>query len=479
MKSLKVRKTILKTALIVSIFANSLNAGGLEDFIQNNLNGAIETTNPGYFKTQTGGLWYGGDMKIRWDMSGSNINLFHATLPSFSVGCNGIDATFGAFSYLGFQQLVDKLKKIAAAAPAMAFQMAIMTMCEQCNTIMSNLEKITDAINNFNMNGCQASSRLAKLMYNGAQKAGLVPDRTAYTAKSSKDEEWAFTKAIEGLQQKFGSIGAEGFQNKLGHGSVINKTADTYKPSFMTTADFTEIMRGLLGDVYGFDIPQKDSSNANEPILGKFMYIQPSITSIGKFLKKFLYGGDIKGIKLTPKKNAAGNYLPPEIDIVNINIPQDKAFVTLFKNKIKSIIQKIQEKQPLSTQDINFINSMPIPLYNIANVVATANISLPDDVAKYLALKAARMFVIDFYQQIIQSIGSLLKNPDYAATSNKEVLAWMKQTGNKYKEAITLLNERLQLSYKRIKMDKNIINQYKQYQEEMIKNSPIWASLGL
>lgn len=471
-------KKILSVILASTLFASALNAGGLSSFIQNNLNGAIETTHPGYFKTQTGGLWYGGDMKIRWDMSGANINLFHAEAPHFAVGCNGIDATFGSFSYLGFQQLVDKLKKISAAAPAMAFQMAIMTMCQQCSTVMTNLEKIADTLNNFNMNACQASKALARKMSSVIVGTGGAKDATEVRKNARENSEWAFTRTLEGYQQKFGSIfGTNGFHAQLGLGSAIANISKTYSPSFEDKNEFIEIMRGLLGDIYGFNPESKATDGSVSVSYGKFMYFSP-ITDVGTFLKVLMYGGDIEGrsIKDNIQKD---KYLPPTSSFVKINIPKNQAFVALFKNKIQNIITKIQTHQQLTTQDINFINSMPIPLYNIANVIATLNLYLPDDTAKYLALKAAYTFIQKYYQQLIQAMGSLTQDPKFVSTENKKVLDWIKQSANQYRKIMILLNTQMSLEYKRIKRQQTIINQYKKMQKDMIKNSPIWASLGL
>ena len=474
----KVNKKAISTALACMLFANTLNAGGLAGFIQNNLNGAIEVTNPGYFKTQAGGLWYGGDMKIRWDMSGANINLFHAEAPHFAVGCNGIDATFGSFSYLGFQQLVDKLKKIAAAAPAMAFEMAISTMCEQCGTIMNNLEKIADTLNNFNMNACQASKAIARKMSSMIVGTGNAKDASDARQNASKSSEWAFTKALESFQQKFGSIlGTNGFAAQLGLGSAVAKVATTYSPSFENKTEFIELMRGLLGDIYGFNASSKSTDGSVSTSFGNFMYIPP-VTDVDNFLKVLMNGGEIEGIEVKDNKSG-GKYLAPNHNEVKITIPTNQAFVTLFKNKIQDIINKIQDHQQLTTQDINFINSMPIPLYKIANVIATLNMSLPDDTAKYLALKAASSFVRKYYQQLIQALGSILQNPDIASTENKKVLNWIQQSANNYRQIMLLLNSRMSLEYKKIKHQEDVIHQYEKLQQEMIKNSPIWASIGL
>ena len=63
---------------------------------------------------------------------------------------------FGGFSYLNFDNIVEKLKKITTAAPAFAFTIALSTLCKDCDTIMTELEKIANAINGMNFDTCTA-----------------------------------------------------------------------------------------------------------------------------------------------------------------------------------------------------------------------------------------------------------------------------------------------------------------------------------
>jgi len=104
-----ITKKIISFGVALSIATTSLNAGLLSD-IGDSLDSSIEVTDGGYFKTQTGGVWSAGSVRVRFD-TGGTVYPFHAQAPSFSMGCNGIDITFGAFSYLNFDYLVDKLKK--------------------------------------------------------------------------------------------------------------------------------------------------------------------------------------------------------------------------------------------------------------------------------------------------------------------------------------------------------------------------------
>jgi conjugative transfer pilus assembly protein TraH len=466
---------LVKTGISILLSVSLLSAGGLGDFIRNNLNGSISSTNSGYFKTQSGGYWNAGSMKVRWDMSGSNIRLFHAQAPNFNVGCNGIDATFGSFSYLNFNNLVAKLKKIASAAPAMAFQMAIMTLCEQCRTIMGNLEKIADALNNFDLNACQAATGLAQGMAGMITGGGVTADSFNTHQKLSKDAEWGWVKSLETGAKWFGDLGKEGLHNKAGDGSVLNKFAKTYKSSFIDTKTFIQIMRSLIGDVYGFDVPQKDSSGADVTQIGKHLLFIPTIP-VDKFVDVLANGGTLKVKQLIDNKNDNDEYLAPTIVNIDITIPANEAFVPLFKKRIKDIINKIETKQNLSNEDIQFINSAPFPLYKIANVQATLQQQISDEIAEYLAYKSIKIFVQQFFTEIMKASGSLLQDPKNAATANKEIIKWQTGIVSKFHKLMQLLNDNIKLKKQDIKTIDTIIDRYKTLQKDIIKRSPIWNS---
>ena len=91
---------------------------------------------------------------------------------------------FGGFSYLNFDNIVEKLKKITTAAPAFAFKIALSTLCKDCDTIMTELEQIANAINGMNFDTCTAlnnwSDKLAGSLKSNigstAIESGVVED---------------------------------------------------------------------------------------------------------------------------------------------------------------------------------------------------------------------------------------------------------------------------------------------------------------
>ena len=148
-----------KFILLIILFSSFSQAGSMQSFLDDSINAAVE--NPGYYQSQTRGLYTLGSGRLRFN-NNQSFSPFHLEAPRFGMGCGGIDATFGGFSYLNVDYLVEKLKAISAAAPAFAFQMALGVLCEDCKTTLNWLENIANQINNFNMDTCKASKRIGE-----------------------------------------------------------------------------------------------------------------------------------------------------------------------------------------------------------------------------------------------------------------------------------------------------------------------------
>ncbi|MBD4202387.1 conjugal transfer protein TraH, partial [Xanthomonas citri pv. citri] len=61
------------------------------------------TTDPHVFMSAKRGVVSGGGIEVRNKMM--NINAYNFQPPSLSVGCNGISAFFGSFSFITKEQL--------------------------------------------------------------------------------------------------------------------------------------------------------------------------------------------------------------------------------------------------------------------------------------------------------------------------------------------------------------------------------------
>ncbi len=492
----------ISVSIILSSLLASTSSASIGNFIRDQLNGSLEVTNAGYYKTQSGGFWTGGGLRVRWDMSGANINLFHAEAPHFAVGCNGVDMTFGSFSYLGFDKLVEKLKKISAAAPAMAFQMAIMTLCEQCNTIMTNLEKIADSLNNFNLNACQATKALAgkgaSYITNLLSSSGVTQDASDTRPKVKTDTEWAITKSIETASNWFGNLGKEGMKNKLGYGSLINRISNIYKPGGgFSDGEFPAMMRAITGDVYGYAVKSTDSSGVTHMSISKYDIVPPAAVDGESFIRAIVFGGKIRAIVLNPNCDDKGICGPVDVkdldfktaqkttgvlSTTDIEIKGDDSVFNYVNTQISNIINKLKAKESLTDKEINFINAMPLPVYKMVNIVSTLNLEQDSlkAVEEYLSYRILQSFVDSYFNEINKAVISLANNKDLAKTYDKDKLNKWREMAYKNIRAIkSLLNKRLTEAKKKVQIQEDLINRFSALEKEMYKRSPIWSANGL
>ncbi|MEY2696275.1 MAG: hypothetical protein RL333_413, partial [Pseudomonadota bacterium] len=77
------------------------------------------------------------------------------TPPGFSGGCGGIDLYGGSFSYINQAEFMGLLRSIAANAGGYAFQLGINAMCPDCGSLMSDLQKKVQSLNEHLSNSCQ------------------------------------------------------------------------------------------------------------------------------------------------------------------------------------------------------------------------------------------------------------------------------------------------------------------------------------
>lgn len=153
-----VRKHYVSLALSALLIASTpAQATGWTAWAKGNFTGSTEYAHS--IKTQKTTTLSGGGVRVRWGDLGT-IRPVNITPPSFSVGCNGMDFSLGSISFMNFDEIVEKLKMVASAAPAFAFKMAIDTVCSQCATIMQDLEEIINMINNMSLDACKMAENI-------------------------------------------------------------------------------------------------------------------------------------------------------------------------------------------------------------------------------------------------------------------------------------------------------------------------------
>lgn len=80
------------------------------------------------------------------------------------MGCGGIDGFLGGFSFLDPDYLVEKAQRAMQAAPYVAFDMALKTMCKECADTLGKIEQITNFLNGIQLNECALAKPIATAM---------------------------------------------------------------------------------------------------------------------------------------------------------------------------------------------------------------------------------------------------------------------------------------------------------------------------
>ncbi|WP_233981873.1 conjugal transfer protein TraH [Pectobacterium versatile] len=326
--------------------------------------------------------------------------------PRLNVGCGGIDAFLGGFSFLDPDYLVEKAQRAMQAAPYVAFDMALKTMCKECADTLGKIEQITNFLNGIQLNECALAKPIATaaLTQNAEALKGLWTEMTGTKSlDDATDRLWSestgkiksnngnatqdLKSLIEGCPQEFKEL--------MQHGSIVSRAA-----AKIGMSEFSDTIRGYMGDVW---IEMKGSDKI------------PVAISISSCPQNSKYSLD--------------DMLNGRSYIKTINkecVPaQSKPVRDVVYAKMEKILSKMKAAQELGTDEIKFINSTNIPVYSILRQAIT---SRQDTVylnvlAELVGLNYSYYIFSDLYrntQSSFDSINEMITTPMNAPNSGSK-----------------------------------------------------------
>ena len=421
-------KTLKKFQALIIIFAVFMTAfvytsssyAGLNSLVGGEFSNMVASSNsggPGYYQSQGENIYTLGYNEVHWNTSESNIQLFSISPPSISMGCSGIDEQWGAFQMLG-SNLMKVLNSLisSGAIVSFAFNMALGVLCKQCQAVMNQLEGIANKLNGLNFSSCSTAEAVAG--YAGHELANL----TNYNNQSGQNNSWLsglstdlgnatsavsqFTQnvncAISTGQEYYAeltqgqnnpvSCGAIKAEKILLNGSLLRKDAvRAHIGLIQGTAPGSGGYDGLLGiirgsftgDVFGYG----NNSKKGEAI--KYVPPIPPIgqnNNIEKEIHGLIYGGKFNSLTFTaPTVGTSGTL--SQYENLNINecfagyYPIYAQYLFQIANNLNMGFQNEAVASPCSTniqqlsnqQEINFISSSPIPIYQVIKLAYVLN----------------------------------------------------------------------------------------------------------
>ena len=337
---------LLLTLSLLLAPAPAAAAGWVDDWL------VQRTSTPAtYFEGQKRGYYSAGSFSARWPSQ--NDYPVTVQMPKLSGGCGGIDLFGGGVSFLDFDYLVEKLQRILQSGGAVAFELALNTLCPECVNAVNNLESIANKLNSMQMDECALSKKLVATLSDGKEMRQLGSDLAGAVKSFDLDQGLSdlYTAITENHAARKGQIDAaenarimqgcpqdikevflnnfSGASSSLLHNLGANKMG--------VNQAYIDVVRGLVGDIQ-LEAP------ANGYVIS---YIPPCPENAADDSKHLLDG------KTKAKGLDGACYLPAS---TNADLTR------YFQNEMSAIAARIRTKQPLTAAQTAFLQGSPLSL---------------------------------------------------------------------------------------------------------------------
>ncbi|WP_420061049.1 conjugal transfer protein TraH (plasmid) [Aliarcobacter butzleri] len=451
----------MKKIVISSLLCLTLNAD-MQSYLNNTIKANYESA--GSYKGQIRGAYTLGAVKMRYGVS-TSYNPINIQLPSLKLGCGGIDATFGSFSFLNTEYLVDFLKAVMANAPAFLWQLALSTLDKDTQSIINEIQKAVAAANAFNLDACATSQNLfdysKRFFEDGVQSSldsGATDDSIAQRAKSSIG---ILTDYINSASSFFGNKqeAEEALERKVFLGSILAKsfTSSEIKNIFGTDPQggslMESIIRYMIGDIAGYKEKKGDD----------FTFKVKEVTmGTESQIKAFIYGKNSgKPVNYISLKDKTKYESSP--DIVSGKLDDFLGIKTIFQDNLSAILGRMSSKQNLTQEQRNFLNSLPVPIYKFLNISVIAGYTTNEIeiLSEYIAILETKALLDWIIESVANSIRKeILKDGEPDVIEKRTTIA---------KNAVSMkseLDREYQLMHKNFESKVELVNYYKMLEKQ-------------
>ena len=337
----KYKLTIIAAAILFLLIPVTASSAWVDDWLDQRT-----TTSPNYFSGQQRGYYSGGSFNARWP---NKIDYpVTVEMPRIKSGCGGIDVFMGGFSFMNSDYLVDKLQGILSGAAAVAFDLGLKTLCEQCANTIKNFEALSDKLNSMQLDECAAAKELVGVVMdeNGFRSSEVMKEKLGTSIKENKlsqgvSEMWDIITTEDKANNNVPQAGdvsratsgcnAEITTTFLSSGSLLENVGG----KIGLPADYINLIRGLVGDI-----------NLEGPVNAyKVSYEAPCSENNPDDIKAFASGE-------VYEKNSGGSC--SQITDTNRDLRQ------YVQNMLTGIANKIESKTALSPAEQTFLETNPL-----------------------------------------------------------------------------------------------------------------------
>jgi len=389
------------------ICSSTSHAAWIDDWIAQKT-----TTQADYFTTQKRGYGTLGSFSARW--SSGNDYLVSVTPPKFKAGCGGIDVFMGGFSFLNADYLVQKLQNMMNAAPAVAFDLALNTLCSQCAKSLNTLEAITDRLNQLQLDDCKATKAVVYEMADGLTSG---PSSDLISAKKTMAvQDFVQSTGVMDLYTAIKTTGGNDKNTTAGALSAIAGVSENaqisacppeIKSLFFTSgsilsnllakrglsASYADLMRGYIGDINVNGVTLTPQYIAKCP--------RDTPNNIDGLVTGEVWTKPVNGqcVRMT------------SITIAGRTYPNVRQWIFTV---LQSIATKMITKQALTVAEENFVRILPLSIYNaiVGDVASQGAAASPTAIADMYADVVASAYAYVMMTDLYDTIQSVIETGD-------------------------------------------------------------------
>lgn len=395
-------KSQLSFLFLLLLHINPVWAEDINEELQSffdEIGGSANAVAPGSYHAQNAGYYTMGTYNAR--VPTKNVNLAHLQMPSYSVGCGGINMFTGSFSMLNSDQLIAAGKSVASGAAMYAFQIAIESVSPMVSNVMKDGLDFINEWNRFEINSCE----MGKSLVDGALAA--FDTKNKVSCRKAGIGSGTFTDAAQGREAcESASKRKEVFKKNPEMAPNKNIAWEAIKKNKLlaTTRDQKELFMTLSGTAVVKEANEKLTLTFHEPMADN-----------AKVIDALLNGGEIQVLHCDEEDHCLG----PTLGGKKVVIKEQDGFNQKIKRLLEAASIAIAKDEPLSGNDekayqtlLKSKTSLPIQKMLSVNVayMANTNSGRPIDVPGYyesIALDIVFEFVTDILNQVVAASASV------------------------------------------------------------------------
>ncbi len=356
--------------------------------------GAHANVTPGSaYKGQEGGFYTGGSLFAR--TPAREIQMLNIQMPNIGAGCNGIDLFTGGVGFIDARRFVETLKAIGANTAGYVFSLGAKQISPQ---IMNQIEEMISMANNANWNNINSCQMGMNLVNNTAAHFHEANVRTCIQAYLKQGTSRDYIEARDHCKTQ-SNVNAQN-QKAL----LDNDLKDS------TLQDVNIVWRAIQNNKALVNLPD-DLKYFLMSLTGTIILRSNPNSSQKQIYLSKLYSDDLFQEKTLKVYACADKHDTPNGCLIlqdkTLHLNGTQSFIGKVRDILRTLEQKIEEDEALTTAEKAFLESTALPVYKMLNVHSAfgrgVSLLLPTEYSEVIALDILYRYVDTGINDVMQA----------------------------------------------------------------------------